>query len=184
MKTAPSFADHCLDVFSGLGPVVARAMFGGYGFYLGRAMFAIGDAEEWRIWLKVDEHTHVRFERTGGEPFIYSSKGWPDDHPLLRHTSRLRDGGRRRDARLGPARAGGRRAGPREAERETRRFAETGGRVGREEASHRSSVRRKETLALGRGSSSCGQRLQGPLGCAAHLADSSQSTEWWRFWVA
>ncbi|OFX25088.1 MAG: hypothetical protein A2V77_05785 [Anaeromyxobacter sp. RBG_16_69_14] len=75
MKTAPSFADHCLDVFSGLGPVVARAMFGGYGFYLGRAMFAIGDAEEWRIWLKVDEHTRVRFEKAGGEPFTYSSKG-------------------------------------------------------------------------------------------------------------
>jgi DNA transformation protein len=75
MKTAPSFADHCLDVFSGLGPVVARAMFGGYGFYLGRAMFAIGDAEEWRIWLKVDEHTHAPFEKAGGEPFTYSSKG-------------------------------------------------------------------------------------------------------------
>ena len=75
MRTASSFANHCLDVFSGLGPVVARAMFGGYGFYLGRAMFAIGDAEEWRIWLKVDEHTHERFEEAGGDPFTYSSKG-------------------------------------------------------------------------------------------------------------
>lgn len=63
MKTAPSFADHCLDVFSGLGQVVARAMFGGYGFYLGRAMFAIGDAEEWRIWLNSTVQDHARFSR-------------------------------------------------------------------------------------------------------------------------
>jgi DNA transformation protein len=74
MKTSPAFTDHCLDLFSGLGPVVARPMFGGHGFYLGRAMFAIGDAEEWRVWLKVDEQTHARFEDAGGEPFTYSSK--------------------------------------------------------------------------------------------------------------
>jgi DNA transformation protein len=71
----PAFADHCLDLFSGIGPAVARAMFGGYGFYVGRAMFAIGDAEEWRVWLKVDEMTRARFEEAGGEPFTYSGKG-------------------------------------------------------------------------------------------------------------
>jgi DNA transformation protein len=75
MKTSPAFADHCLDLFSGLGPVVARAMFGGYGFYVGHAMFAIGDAREWKVWLKVDEQTRARFEQAGGEPFTYSSKG-------------------------------------------------------------------------------------------------------------
>lgn len=38
-------------------------------------MFAIGDAEAWRLWLKVDEETRARFEEAGGEPFTYASKG-------------------------------------------------------------------------------------------------------------
>jgi DNA transformation protein len=75
VKTSPAFADHCLDLFAGLGPVVARAMFGGFGFYVGPAMFAIGDAEEWKVWLKVDDSTRARFEEAGGLPFTYVSKG-------------------------------------------------------------------------------------------------------------
>lgn len=75
MKTSPAFTDHCLDLFSDLGPVAARVMFGGHGFFIGRAMFAIGDAEEWRLWLKVDEGTRARFEAAGGEAFTYASKG-------------------------------------------------------------------------------------------------------------
>jgi DNA transformation protein and related proteins len=75
MKTSPAFGDHCLDLFSGLGRVVARVMFGGHGFFIGRAMFAIGDAEEWQLWLKVDEDTRARFEAAGGEAFTYASKG-------------------------------------------------------------------------------------------------------------
>ena len=75
MKTSTAFAEHCLDLFAGLGPVVARSMFGGYGFYVGPAMFAIGDAEEWKVWLKVDDATRARFEEAGGVPFTYASKG-------------------------------------------------------------------------------------------------------------
>ena len=75
MKTDHAFAAHCLDLFAGLGPVTARAMFGGYGFYLGRAMFAIGDAEEWMVWLKVDEESRARFEAAGGAPFTYTKSG-------------------------------------------------------------------------------------------------------------
>lgn len=69
------FEDHCLDLFSALGPVQARRMFGGHGFYLGGAMFAIGDAEEWRLWLKVDGETRAAFEAAGGEPFVYLVRG-------------------------------------------------------------------------------------------------------------
>ena len=75
MKTSPAFAERCLDLFAGLGPVVARAMFGGFGFYVGPAMFAIGDAEEWQVWLKVDDATRARFEEAGGVPFTYVSRG-------------------------------------------------------------------------------------------------------------
>jgi DNA transformation protein len=71
MSRRREFEDHCLDLFSPLGPVLPRRMFGGHGFYLGGAMFAIGDAGEWRLWLKVDDETRSAFEAAGGEPFVY-----------------------------------------------------------------------------------------------------------------
>lgn len=77
MRTSPDFAEHCLDLFAGLGPVEARSMFGGHAFFLGPAMFAIGDADEWRVWLKVDDATKGRFEAAGGVAFTYEAKGRP-----------------------------------------------------------------------------------------------------------
>jgi DNA transformation protein len=75
VRTSPEFAAHCLDLFAGLGPVEARAMFGGHAFFAGAAMIAIGDADDWRLWLKVDGATRPRFEAAGGEPFTYRSHG-------------------------------------------------------------------------------------------------------------
>ena len=75
MRTSPEFEGHCLDLFSGLGGVECRAMFGGHAFFVGRAMLAIGDADEWRLWLKVDDETRARFEEAGGVAFTYASKG-------------------------------------------------------------------------------------------------------------
>ena len=74
MKTSPDFAAHCLDLFAGLPGVRVRAMFGGHAFYVGAAMFAIGDADEWRVWLKTDDATRARFQEAGGEPFVYTTK--------------------------------------------------------------------------------------------------------------
>jgi DNA transformation protein len=74
MKTTSEFADHCLDLFSGLPRVEARTMFGGHAFYVGPAMFAIGDADEWKVWLKVDDETRARFEAAGGVAFTYTAK--------------------------------------------------------------------------------------------------------------
>ncbi|HEU4384513.1 MAG TPA: TfoX/Sxy family protein [Anaeromyxobacteraceae bacterium] len=75
MSRQREFEDHCLDLFSPLGPVLPRRMFGGVGFYLGGAMFAIGDPDEWRLWLKVDGGTRPAFEAAGGEPFVYLGRG-------------------------------------------------------------------------------------------------------------
>lgn len=74
MRTSSDFAAFCLDLFSGLPRVEARSMFGGHAFYVGAAMFAIGDADEWRVWLKTDGATRARFEEAGGEPFVYTDK--------------------------------------------------------------------------------------------------------------
>ena len=77
MKTSSDFEAHCLDLFSGLHGAEARSMFGGHAFFVGRAMFAIGDADEWKVWLKVDGATRARFEEAGGEAFTYAAKGRP-----------------------------------------------------------------------------------------------------------
>lgn len=77
MKTSSDFAAHCLDLFAGLGPVEARSMFGGHAFFAGAAMFAIGDADEWRVWLKVDDETRARFEGAGGVAFTYQARNRP-----------------------------------------------------------------------------------------------------------
>jgi DNA transformation protein len=75
MAQSPSdrFVEHALDLFSTLGlPVSARRMFGGLGFYAGGLFFAIGDHEEGRLWLKVDEESRAAFEAAGGSPFTYT----------------------------------------------------------------------------------------------------------------
>lgn len=75
MSRRAEFEEHCLDLFSPLGPVLARRMFGGVGFYLGGAMFALGEPDQWRLWLKVDDATRAAFEAAGGEPFVYLGRG-------------------------------------------------------------------------------------------------------------
>jgi DNA transformation protein len=77
VKTTSEFAAHCLDLFAGLGRVEARSMFGGHAFFLGPAMFAIGDADEWKVWLKVDDETRTRFLDAGGVAFTYQARGRP-----------------------------------------------------------------------------------------------------------
>lgn len=72
MTTSDTLAAHALDLFAGLGPgVVARRMFGGLGFYAAGRFFAIGDPEDGRLYLKVDDLTRAAFEAAGGVPFVY-----------------------------------------------------------------------------------------------------------------
>jgi DNA transformation protein len=72
MTSSDQLAAHALDLFSGLGPgVVARRMFGGLGFYAAGRFFAIGDPDDGRLYLKVDDETRAAFEAAGGTPFVY-----------------------------------------------------------------------------------------------------------------
>lgn len=61
------FADHVCDLLSPLGPVSARAMFGGFGIYLDGLMFALIADEE--LYLKADAVSRPAFEAMGQEPF-------------------------------------------------------------------------------------------------------------------
>jgi DNA transformation protein len=73
--SADQLTSHALDLFAGLGPgVVAKRMFGGLGFWSRGRFFAIGDPDEGRLYLKVDDVTRARFEAAGGQPFTYRSR--------------------------------------------------------------------------------------------------------------
>jgi DNA transformation protein and related proteins len=61
------------DLFSTVGPVRIRRMFGGQGIYLGELMFALeADGE---LYLKADAATLEAFRAAGSRPFCYDRDG-------------------------------------------------------------------------------------------------------------
>ncbi len=65
--TGDGFATYVVDQLETLGPVTARAMFGGHGLYLGDTFFGIVFKD--RLYLKVDQTTRDRYEEHGMGPF-------------------------------------------------------------------------------------------------------------------
>lgn len=68
-----SFTSYLRDLFSELGPVVLRRMFGGQGLYHDGLIIGLVIAEE--LYLKTDASTAGAFEQAGGYPFVYQGKG-------------------------------------------------------------------------------------------------------------
>jgi DNA transformation protein len=69
MPQMDSYVQYTLELLEPLGPVQARAMFGGWGFYYeGRVFGLIADG---RFYLKTDELTRPAFEAAGCEPWVY-----------------------------------------------------------------------------------------------------------------
>lgn len=72
----PDFADYCCELLSGLGPCVAKRMFGGWGISVDGLTVAIlanlggGDT----LWLKANADTQTQFEAEGCQRFSYGSK--------------------------------------------------------------------------------------------------------------
>lgn len=67
------YAQWLCEQMSGLGAVQAKAMFGGFGYYLAEGMFALSIDEQ--LYLKADDQNQPAFEACGMEPFRYESKG-------------------------------------------------------------------------------------------------------------
>lgn len=63
------------DLFSGLGAVQARRMFGGAGLYAAGLMFALVD--EGRIYLKTDADLLADLKAAGAESWIYTERSGP-----------------------------------------------------------------------------------------------------------
>lgn len=70
MPCSPTFAAHAVDLLSGLGPVDARRMFGGYGLYARGVMFGLLDDDE--LFLKTDDETRDRFRAAGCRMWVYA----------------------------------------------------------------------------------------------------------------
>ena len=69
------FAERVLERMQEVAPVTSRAMFGGHGFYLDGAMFALGAYGT--LYFKVDDHTRRDYEASGCGPFVYEGRGKP-----------------------------------------------------------------------------------------------------------
>ena len=69
----PVFVDGVLGSLLPLGPIRARAMFGGWGLFLDDAMFGLIANE--RLYFKVDAETEPRFATAGAEAFTYLRQG-------------------------------------------------------------------------------------------------------------
>ena len=72
MATDPGFLEFARDLFSPLGPISTKRLFGGTGLYIGDAMFAaiLSDA----IYMKAEGALIDAYQAEGSEPFSYGSK--------------------------------------------------------------------------------------------------------------
>ncbi len=73
MANSPDFVAHALELLSGVGPVDARAMFGGHAVYAQGVMFGLLDDDE--LFLKTDEVSRPRFVDAGCRRWVYVAKG-------------------------------------------------------------------------------------------------------------
>lgn len=74
MKNNPGneFASYVVELMQSLGPVQAKAMFGGYGIFLDDLMFALVTNN--LLYLKADKETQSEFKSRGLEAFTYNKK--------------------------------------------------------------------------------------------------------------
>jgi DNA transformation protein len=67
MPVSPSYKTFVLEQLQVVGPVTAKAMFGGVGLYCQGLFFAL--IADDTLYLKVDDITRPEFERVGSRPF-------------------------------------------------------------------------------------------------------------------
>lgn len=77
MSVSKEFADYCCDLLAGVGPCVAKRMFGGWGVSVDGMSIAwlldLGSGE--KLWLKSNDTLRAAFDAAGCEQFSYEAKG-------------------------------------------------------------------------------------------------------------
>lgn len=79
-KRSP-FLEKVLEKLTPHGPIIAKAMFGGFGIYFDKVIFAL--IVDNQLYFKVDEMTRKEFEALHSEPFIYEGKTKPIIMPYM-----------------------------------------------------------------------------------------------------
>ncbi|WP_299206423.1 TfoX/Sxy family protein [uncultured Tateyamaria sp.] len=79
MAVSAEEIDHALDLFSGLGPLSTRKMFGGLSIYCDGIIFAILMSDG-RLLLKGQGKMQDRFEAMGLDRWDYKRKDGSDTH--------------------------------------------------------------------------------------------------------
>ena len=71
------FALYCCDLLQGVGPCVAKSLFGGWGISCDGLTIALmtdlGSGD--KLWLKANDETAAQFRAAGSEQFMYAMKG-------------------------------------------------------------------------------------------------------------
>ena len=67
--TNSGFVDYIIDLLSQYGNISARRMFGGYGLYLNKIIFAIIIDDE--LYFKADSNLALEYTKAGSYPFTY-----------------------------------------------------------------------------------------------------------------
>ena len=67
------FVSYVVELMQSIGPVRAKAMFGGHGIFLEELMFGL--VTDSVLFLKVDKENESHFKARGLEAFTYMKKG-------------------------------------------------------------------------------------------------------------
>lgn len=74
-RPLPATVAHAAELLAAHGRVRCRAMFGGFGLYVGEAFVAIVAFD--RLYLKAAPADEEVYRAAGGEPFVYQGKHRP-----------------------------------------------------------------------------------------------------------
>ena len=80
-KKHPLIVDQFLKYLLPHGPITARALFGGYGFFYDKVIFAIIVAG--KLYFRVDEQSSPDFESRGSSQFVYEGQRKPVAMPYF-----------------------------------------------------------------------------------------------------
>jgi DNA transformation protein and related proteins len=71
-KKEKEFVDYIIELMQSLGAIYAKAMFGGYGIFLNKLMFAL--VAEGTLYLKADKESEKDYINLGLGAFTYYKK--------------------------------------------------------------------------------------------------------------
>jgi DNA transformation protein and related proteins len=89
MAVSSSFLDQLRELFTPLGFVTVKKMFGGARIYADGILFALVDDDV--LYLKADDATKARYETEGLKPFTYEGQTGPVSMSYWRAPERLYD---------------------------------------------------------------------------------------------